>query len=335
MWPEAARRGWRAAHSAPGRVVVQQCSGGGASGFPLSFPNMNDQALTIVFADVSGSTRLFEQRGDAVARETILGLLNLCAEVVISHGGDVVKTMGDEIMATFSCIEQGIEAAAQMQRRVSEEASCRRERLALRIGLHHGHVLRERDDVFGAAVNTAARMVSLAKREQIVTTADSVRNLAVSSGLRTRSLGRTHVPGKQDLLDIVDVIWQENTTNITSFLGSETLAEVHHDTRLALDFQGLTVAMTEASQPLVLGRDSSADVVVEAEWVSRYHAAIEYRRGFFVLSDASTNGSFVCLGGDIPVFLHRDELLLRGSGTICLGQSCDKDPSLALGFRCS
>lgn len=335
MWPEVARRGRRAAHSAPGRPVLQHCRGGGVGGFPLSFANMNDQALTIVFADVSGSTRLFEQRGDTVARETILGLLNLCAEVVTSHGGEVIKTMGDEIMATFSSVEHGIEAAAEMQRRVSDEASCRRERLALRIGLHHGDVLHEGDDVFGAAVNTAARMVSLAKRDQIVTTADSVRNLAASSGVCTRSLGKTHVPGKRGLLDIVDIIWQENTTNITSFREADVLAEVHHDTRLALEFQGVTVTMTETSQPLVLGRDPSADVVVEAEWVSRYHAAIEYRRGFFVLSDASTNGSFVSLGGDIPVFLHRDELLLRGSGTICLGQSCDKDPSLALGFRCS
>lgn len=296
---------------------------------------MNDQALTIVFADVSGSTRLFEQRGDAVARETILGLLNLCAEVVASLGGEVIKTMGDEIMATFPSIEKGIEAAAQMQRRVTDDLSCRRERLALRIGLHHGDVLHEGNDVFGAAVNTAARMVSLAKREQIVTTADSVRNLAASSGLRTRSLGKTYVPGKQELLDIVDVIWKESNSNITSFSAPDGLADVYHDTRLALDFQGVSMILTEASQPLVLGRDSSADVVVEAEWVSRYHAAIEYRRGFFVLSDASTNGSFVCAGRDAPVFLHRDELLLQGSGTICLGQSCDKDPLLALGFQCS
>ncbi len=296
---------------------------------------MTSEALTIVFADVSGSTRLFEQRGDESARETILGLLNLCADVVASHGGEVVKTIGDEIMATFPTIESGIEAAVQMQRRVSDEESCRRERLALRIGLHHGDVLHDGGDVFGAAVNTAARMASLAKREQIVTTADSVRNLSASSGLRTRNLGKTHVPGKHALLDLVDVIWQEDTTNITTFQGLESLAEVHHDTSLELVLNGLAVTMDETSQPLMLGRDTSADLVVEAEWVSRHHASIEYRRGFFVLSDASTNGTFVCLGDDEPVFLHRDELLLRGSGNISLGQSRDKNPSLALGFRCS
>ena len=178
-------------------------------------------------------------------------------------------------------------------------------------------------------------MASLAKREQIVTTADSVRNLSASSGLRTRNLGKTHVPGKHALLDLVDVIWQEDTTNITTFQGLESLAEVHHDTSLELVLNGLAVTMDETSQPLMLGRDTSADLVVEAEWVSRHHASIEYRRGFFVLSDASTNGTFVCLGDDEPVFLHRDELLLRGSGNISLGQSRDKNPSLALGFRCS
>lgn len=296
---------------------------------------MSREALTIVFADVSGSTRLFEQRGDAEARETIVRMLNLCADVVADHGGEVVKTIGDEIMATFPCIERGIEAAMDMQRRVSVEPECLRERLALRIGLHHGDVLHDAGDVFGAAVNTAARMASLARREQIVTTAESVRNLATGSGLRTRGLGKTHMPGKPELLDIVDVIWQEDTTNITTFQGLESVAEVHHDTRLLLDFRGRIAVLDEVSQPLVLGRDLSADILVEAEWVSRHHATIEYRRGFFVLSDASTNGTFVCLGDDDPVFLHRDELPLRGSGSISLGQSLDTDPSLVLGFQCS
>ncbi|MDO8861810.1 adenylate/guanylate cyclase domain-containing protein [Haliea sp. E1-2-M8] len=295
---------------------------------------MNRAPLTIVFADISGSTRLFEQRGDEVAREMIQTLLSVCAEVVAAHHGEVVKTIGDEIMATFSCADQGVAAAIEMQRRISGEAVCRRERLALRIGLHHGDVLQEEHDVFGVAVNIAARMTSLAKREQIITTAESVRGLGPDT-VRARSLGKARMPGKRQLLDIVDIVWKDDTTNVTSFQGPAALAETRHDTRLALDYRDHTVTLGEFSQPLVLGRDATADVVVEAEWVSRHHATLEYRRGFFVLADASTNGTFVYLDDDDAVFVHRDELLLRGAGSISLGQSRDLDAALVLHFNCS
>lgn len=295
---------------------------------------MTRKPLTIVFADISGSTRLFEQRGDEVARETIQGLLHVCAEVVTVHGGEVVKTIGDEIMATFPCADRGVAAAMDMQRRVSGEELCTRERLALRIGLHHGDVLQEESDVFGAAVNTAARMTSLAKREQIITTAESVSGLAAGT-VRTRSLGKARMPGKRQLLDIVDIVWKDDTTNVTSFQGLDSLAGTHHDTRLALDYRSRTVMVDELSQPLVLGRDPAADVVVDAEWVSRHHATLEYRRGFFVLVDASTNGTFVYLAADDPVFVHRDELLLRGHGCISLGQARDLDTALVLHFHCT
>ncbi len=295
---------------------------------------MTRKPLTIVFADISGSTRLFEQRGDEEARETIQGLLNVCAEVVAAHNGEVVKTIGDEIMATFPCAGRGVAAAMDMQRRVSSEEICRQERLALRIGLHHGDVLQEEHDVFGVAVNIAARMTSLAKREQIIGTAESVRGLDAGT-VRARSLGKARMPGKRQLLDIVDIVWKDDTTNVTSFQGASSIAETHHDTRLALKYRGIAMTMEELGQPLVLGRDATADLVVEAEWVSRHHATLEYRRGFFVLADASTNGTFVYLGDDDPVFVHRDELLLRGAGCFSLGQARELDATLVLHFQCS
>jgi adenylate cyclase len=302
--------------------------------FRLSSALMTRRPFTIVFADISGSTRLFEQRGDEVARETIQGLLNVCAEVVAAHDGKVVKTIGDEIMATFPCADLGVAAAMDMQRRVSREEACRRERLALRIGLHHGDVLQEENDVFGVAVNIAARMTKLAKREQIITTAESVRGLAAGT-VQTRKLGKARMPGKPQLLDIYDIVWKDDTSNVTSFQGAVAQVDAHHDTRLALEYDGHSALVDEFSQPLVLGRDPAADVVVDAEWVSRHHATLEYRRGFFVLVDASTNGTFVYLGAGNPVFVHRDELLLRGNGCISLGQARDQGAALVLTFHCS
>ena len=132
---------------------------------------------TILFADVSGSTRLFETKGDVEARRLIALVLGALTQVCQQHGGRVIKTIGDEIMCTFRSALQGVLAACDMQRKMARDIEFVRDNLAVRIGLHHGEALLEDNDVFGDAVNVAARMTSLAKREQIVTTASSLREL--------------------------------------------------------------------------------------------------------------------------------------------------------------
>src|SRR5215510_5865238 len=140
------------------------------------------QSLTILFADVSGSTKLFETRGDVEARRLVAAVLNALAEVTGRHGGHVIKTIGDEIMCTFPGPMQGLLGSVDMQKRIAHDPAFARDNLAIRIGLHHGETLVEDNDVYGDAVNTAARMASLAKREQIVTTASTV-NLLTNLGM--------------------------------------------------------------------------------------------------------------------------------------------------------
>lgn len=296
---------------------------------------MSREPLTILFADVTDSASLFEQRGDEFARETILRMLTLCAESVHGHEGQVVKTIGDEIMATFPTASHAIRAAIEMQQGVSGNLQFHRERVGLRIGLHHGEVLLEEGgDVFGAAVNTAARMVGLAHRGQIVATAASLEGFVPGTETASRSLGKVYIAGSREPVDVVDITWQEDTGNTTSFRGLDEQENPLGDTRLILRYAGGATELTDASPPLVLGRDPLRDVRVDAEWVSRTHATIGFRRGFFVLSDVSTNGTFVLMADNDVIRLHRDELLLRNRGSISLGQSQDAGPSLVLDFEC-
>ncbi len=131
------------------------------------------------------------------------------------HGGRVIKTIGDEIMCTFPGPMQGLLGAVDMQKRIAHDPDFARDNLAIRIGLHHGETLLEDNDVYGDSVNTAARMASLAKREQIITTASTVKLLTNTGMLRTRSVGQARVSGKQKPIDIVDVMWQEDNSNVT------------------------------------------------------------------------------------------------------------------------
>lgn len=296
---------------------------------------MSREPLTILFADVTDSARLFEQRGDESARETILDMLTLCADSVYRHQGQVVKTIGDEIMATFPTIGRGIRAAIEMQQDITGNTQFDRERVGLRIGLHHGQVLLEDGgDVFGAAVNTAARMVGLAHRGQIVTTAASLQGFAPCADIVSRSLGKVHITGSREPVGVVDITWEEESGNTTSFQGLDEQEEPAGNTSLILRYAGRIIELRDTSPPLVLGREPTRDVRVDAEWVSRTHATIEFRRGFFVLSDLSTNGTFVLMGDDEAIRLHHDELLLRGKGSISLGQGHEADLSLVLDFEC-
>lgn len=291
------------------------------------------QTNTLLFADVSGSTRLFELRGDVEARRLIALVLETLSEITRSHDGRVIKTIGDEIMCVFPGPRDGLDAAMAMQRCMSSDRRFTVENLAIRVGLHHGDVLIEDDgDAFGDAVNTAARMASQAKREQIVTTTSTVEGLR---GYECRNLGEVRVNGKIQPIPIVDLVWQENTAGMTMVQSVVRMADAGITNHLVLEFKGRVVEMKPSSEPLGLGREPTNGLVVEADWVSRSHALIEYKRGHYIFSDRSTNGSFVAIEGDPESRVHRDELQLRKRGIISLGKAVGENrPELLIHFRC-
>lgn len=277
---------------------------------------------TILFADVSGSTRLFETKGDVEARRLIAAVLAALTKVCEQHGGRVIKTIGDEIMCTFPGALNGVLAACDMHRRLGRDIDFVRDSLAVRIGLHHGDALEEEDgDVYGDAVNTAARMASLAKREQVVTTASTYDSLS-GKVPEARSLGKARVSGKLLPIAIVDLVWQEDTSGMTMVQSAIRSGDTGTSGAvLRLRHRGQVVELTPESQPFSMGREPGNNLVVEADWVSRTHAMIEYKRGHFMIADRSTNGTYVRIGEDDEIKVHRDELHLRKGGTISLGQS--------------
>ena len=294
------------------------------------------RALTILFADVSGSTRLFESRGDEIARRLIASVLGALGEVAARHGGRVVKTIGDEIMCTFPAALNGLLAATDMQRRVKSDAVFQADNLAIRIGLHHGEALLENDDVFGDAVNVAARMAdkTLARRDQIVTTAQTAAAVNAVTGLRMRPLGNAWVLGKQAPIEIVDVLWQEDLAPVTTVQRVMQAGGANLDRpRLLLRHRGQVFELDEGAA-FSIGRDPASSLVVETEWVSRNHALIEWKRGHFMIADRSTNGTWLRIAEADELLVHRDEVHLRRSGTISLGQAHGASDADVVHFQC-
>ena len=133
--------------------------------------------VAVLFADVVGSTRLYELLGDHHARDMILLCVDVMRDATERNRGTVIKTIGDEILAIFPTADDAVNAAGEMQQDIGAHPGLQvqGQHVAIRIGCHFGPVVLENKDIFGASVHTANRMTSQAKAGQIILTADTVR----------------------------------------------------------------------------------------------------------------------------------------------------------------
>lgn len=274
----------------------------------------------VLFADVSGSTRLYETIGDIEAKRLVDGCLDVLRAVTAEFHGRVIKTIGDELMCAFPSADAAAQAACEMQGRQSEHESATRHGLTIRIGFNSGPLIEENGDVFGDTVNTAARVTGLAKGGQIITTMASAHTLSPMLRAATRSMDSFNVRGKADSIEICEVIWQvENLTMMTGRLPPPQTAQTMS---VQLVYSGGKLTLTQHDEAALIGRDASCRIAIAAPFASRIHAKIEFRRDKFVLTDTSTNGTYVQAGSDGEVVLKREEFILRGAGRISLGHSC-------------
>lgn len=293
--------------------------------------------VAVVFADIAGSTQLYEALGDARAQRVVTQCLRLMEEVVRRCGGRVVKTIGDEIMAAFPEVEPAVEACIEIQEAVTERlphvSPDTPKGLKVRVGLHHGAALEDGGDVFGDAVNVAARMTDLAKGGQIILTRSSADALPPDLQRVTRQVDRLDVRGKSEYLDICEVLWQpqEVVTRMSTAARVSIPTGDHPDLRLLLRYRGQEITLRLGGRPFVLGRGDTADLHVADSLASREHCCIECRRGRFVLVDHSTNGTYVALEGGVG-YLRRQEVELSGTGRISLGRSFGNEPEEVVHF---
>lgn len=297
-------------------------------------PTDADQRKALLFADVSGSTRLYEVLGDQRAFAAINACLDILRKLTIAHSGRVVKTIGDEIMAVFPDPVSAVQAACEMQLAVSSQAPADNARVAIRIGLHYGPVLESAGDgdVFGDTVNVAARMAEIAKAQQIITTGATVSLLPPIMRASTRTFSSLSIKGKADDIEVREVIWQEGE-EMTMMVGN-TIPPQAAEPVLKLVYQGRSFIVNAAHPSITIGRDEQADIAVQDRRASRMHARIERRRDKFVFVDISSNGSFVIIKDETEIQLRREELVLRENGSISLGHPYKKDPTEIIEFFC-
>jgi len=286
--------------------------------------------MAVLFADVSGSTKLYEVLGDALALATIGRCVTLMSTVCVGHGGRVVKTIGDEVMAVFPAADKAAQAAAEMQARIREHPPVGGSRLGIRVGFHVGQAIEAEGDVFGDSVNVAARMAALAKREQIILSAHAADALAPSLRARLRAVDTLSVKGKTQDIGIYELIWQESDEDLTAVATRREALPA----RIVLRHGTQEIVLDETATTITLGRDAQNDIVIADRKASRLHGRVERRRDKFVIVDQSSNGTFVTVDGEPEIMLRREELMLRGRGHVTFGHAYLDDPTEFLGFSC-
>ena len=240
----------------------------------------------VLFADVSGSTKLYETAGDQVAKAAIDECVRIMRERTEASQGRVIKTIGDEVMSSFPSADAAADAAIQMQEAINELKPVGNTKIGIRIGFNFGPIVEQADgDIFGDAVNVASRLSHVAVKGQIITARDTVMNMAPMLKSATRKITAIQIKGKAAEVEVYELMWQQ----------SEDAAMV--------------------------GRDATADLVITDRMASRSHGKIERRLDKFVLTDHSANGTFVMVDGDREIVLRREEFTLRGKGWIAFGQS--------------
>ena len=292
-----------------------------------------DLEVAIVFADVVGSTQLYDEFGDTKASETVAVCLDVMKDATHQFDGTVIKTIGDEVMSTFASVDEAMSAAVIMQAQITLQSKKEGNiPVSIRIGCHYGPVVQEQNDIFGAAVHTANRMTSQAKARQIVLSGESVDQLGADLKKQTRQIDVASVRGRIDEVALYEYLW--NPEEATSMLPTiEWENRVRKASRLVLSFRDLTVEVNDQNKHVNIGRADDNDLVVKGNLISRIHAKVELRRGKFVLIDQSTNGTFLQNLQGEELFVRRDSTEVIGEGTIGLGRAEQPGSSLAIHYK--
>jgi class 3 adenylate cyclase len=284
---------------------------------------------TVLFADLRGSTALYENLGNAEATSVVTHTIGQMGRAVDAVGGRIVKTLGDGLMAVFEAPTAALDASAAMHESLEKLVALGRQRgaspglraLRLQVAISLGEVVEMAGDCFGDAVNVAARLIDHAGDNETLVTAEVRDGLAATWRGRMRSLDLINLRGR---VEAVHVYVLENSVGpdapVTQF-SDGNFAPPEPD-GIRLTWLDLERVFDIGQLPIVLGRSAQAAFCITDGRVSRSHARVDWHAGSFTLTDLSSNGSFVRFSSSGEVLaLRRNACTLHGSGAIGLGSS--------------
>lgn len=293
--------------------------------------------LAILYADVSGSTRIYETWGDAVARKNIDHCLKILSDITAGHEGQVIKTIGDEIMCSFPNPVRAALSAKEMQQALRDASEAGRFDIGamhVKIGWHYGTVNQRAGETVGEAPVTAQQVISLAKADEILASEQSLDNIPDEIKHNIRLIDSVQAEAWSGMLNVYAVPWEEED-DVTSMGGvAAGRARPSACASLVLEYAGRTVTVDAAHARCSIGRGTENDLCVLGQFTSRLHAEIVFSHGNISLRDKSTNGTVIINADGHASRVHRESARLTDRGTLCFGGMPETDPDAAVRFRC-
>ena len=306
---------------------------------------------TVVFCDLVGSTGLFEKLGDATASHLVTQLTNAMSRAVEQFEGRVVKTLGDGIFAVFAQEEHAVNACSTIQTELQDRplmlfadekmavssGTFRSLRIELQIGIESGEVVEINGDCYGDAVNSAARLADLAGARQILTTQRVLDALPGNRRGELISLGPMYLRGKGEATAVYRINWQKKSeVDPDATMLGVSFKDALRTQELHLNFGAKSIKLLQsgsAIKAVQMGRANTCELEVSDPRVSRTHASVQVRGNQFVLTDASSYGTWVYAGGQSePLILRRTDCVLVGEGEISLGCERSADNAAIVRF---
>lgn len=288
---------------------------------------MKSQTLTVLFADLAGSTRLYQTRGDVEAHQRVTDSLHCMRAAVERHQGKFLRTIGDAVLASFQLSDAAYLAAIDIQR---EHKALD---LSVRVGFHYGEVIPDAGDVYGNAVNLAARVAAFAEADEIFTTEAAVAQLSIRHRSNAEYLDRVDFKGISAPMPVYRIQWANDESETAILTAASRTQRFKSDLVLDLLIGARRIRIDNENPVVTFGRAFDSDIIIDIESASRNHAKIEVARGRFLIHDSSTNGTYLIRGGFSPEFIRRESASLDNFGSIGLGFNPDVISQHVIEFR--
>lgn len=299
---------------------------------------MEQSVRTVVFVDLTGSTGLFESVGNVLATQAVTRCTHAIGRHFARAGGHVVKYLGDGVLVLFDDTTAAVEACVRVKDLLCELdiVESRRVPLEAKTGVERGLIVEHDGDCYGDAVNVAARLSDLAQSGEILVGESVYACLPDFHRIGCQNLDRIVIKGKAAPMRVWRIDWSRTAeSTLTAPLEFfELMGERQATQRIDLDCLDQHIELEPRGGPLVIGRGDGAGFAINDQRVSRRHARVEWTGGQCVLTDSSSNGTWVRFAGSpVAVMLRRDSCTLNGEGEIGLGATPDDFTAPTLSFR--
>lgn len=286
----------------------------------------------ILLADVSGSTPLYEYHGDDAASRMVYECVEGMQAIAQKHGGQFVRSKGDDVLCLF---DDPVEALRSAQKILDHGALGS---VSVHAGLHWGPVVWRGSELFGGAINVAARLAGKAKINEVLLSGDFRSRVDDNPDIKLRPMGDITLRGTNSPTRVYALIaaekGQDRVTRVmaqTTHVMLETRADAARTVvRLSCaDWQD----EVREDKTVRIGRSTQSDLIVQQGWVSRAHASLDVAGGIAELTDSSAAGCTIRYPDGSSYFIHRQTVALHGQGVIQLGSASVNGPLPEIRFE--